>query len=196
MIELRWSTPPQWVARIALEPLELLSDHAHCELRAAASAQTLISRNPGLPDLVRELAQTARTELEHFERVVTLLYGRGGRLGPARPSPYAAGLQSAPRSAASQGRPLLERLLVSGLIEARSLERFHLLATHLEDPELAELYRELLASEASHRVLFHRLALRYHDAELVATRLAELARHEARILSALPFAPRVHSGAL
>lgn len=194
MIELRWRTPPEWVERIALEPLALLSDHAHCELRAAASAQTLISRNPGKSDLVRELAETARTELEHFERVVALLHARGGELGPARPSPYAAGLQRAPKSAVVDGQPLLERLLVSGLIEARSCERFHLLATHIEDSELAQLYRDLLASEAAHRVLFHRLAQRYHGAEQVSLRLAELAAHEARVLAALPFAPRVHSG--
>lgn len=197
MIELRWRTPPEWVREVEADPLALLSDHAHCELGAAASAQTLIARNPGRDELVAGLAETARTELEHFERVVALLHGRGGSLRHPEPSPYAAGLLSAAAehgAGRAEQRPLLDRLLVAGLIEARSLERFHLLATHLADRELAGLYRDLMASEASHRALFHRLATRYHDAERVAARLAELARLEAELISRLPFAHRVHSG--
>lgn len=197
MIELRWRTPLEWVSAVEADPLALLSDHAHCELGAAASAQTLIARNPGRDELVASLAETARTELEHCERVIGLLHRRGGRLQHPEPSPYAAGLL---RAAAEHGqgpageRVLLDRLLVAGLIEARSLERFHLLATHLADRELAELYRDLMASEAGHRALFHRLALRYHGAESVAARLAELAELEAELIAGLPFAHRVHSG--
>lgn len=197
MIELCWRTPIEWVRAVEADPLTLLSDHAHCELGAAASAQALIARNPGREELVLELARTARTELEHFERVVALLHGRGGRLEHPLPSPYAAGLLRAAAQSghgSAQQRPLLDRLLIAGLIEARSLERFGLLAAHLADPELAELYRDLMASEAAHRALFQRLALRYHDAAQVEERKRELSRLEAELISGLPFAARMHSG--
>lgn len=46
MAQLAWRTPPEWVRRVEREPNLLLSDHAHCELKAAASAQSLIARNP------------------------------------------------------------------------------------------------------------------------------------------------------
>lgn len=195
MIELRWRTPPAWVTEVARDPLALLSDHAHCELGAAASAQALIAKNPSRNELVRELAETARTELEHFELVIRILHTRGGELRPGLPSPYAAGLHRAASTSSHGHQPLLDRLLVAGLIEARSLERFHLLSVHLDDVELAELYRGLMASEAAHRALFHRLAVRYHDAARVAERLGELAALEAEVISALPLAPRIHSGA-
>ena len=44
----------------------------------------------------------------------------------------------------------LDSFLVAGLIEARSHERMALLAEHSPDPELRELYGDLLASEARH----------------------------------------------
>jgi tRNA 2-(methylsulfanyl)-N6-isopentenyladenosine37 hydroxylase len=185
------------VQRVAEQPLALLVDHAHCELGAAASAQALIAKNPRRAELVRDLAETARTELEHFELVVRILHARGGELEHGTPSPYAGGLH---RAAARTGHgtrghsPLLDRLLIAGLIEARSLERFHLLSTHLEDAELSALYRGLMASEAAHRAMFHRLAVRYHDFERVAQRLEELALLEAEVITALPHGPRMHSG--
>ena len=42
---LAWATPPEWVAAVATDTLSLLSDHAHCELKAASSAQALIAKN-------------------------------------------------------------------------------------------------------------------------------------------------------
>lgn len=196
MIELRWRTPPAWVAEVEREPLALLSDHAHCELGAAAACQALIVRNPGRDELVRELSETARTELEHFELVVRHLHRRGARLGHAEPNPYTAGLSRAAAQAPAPGElgVLLDRLLVAGLIEARSLERFHLLATELGDPELAALYRGLMASEARHRALFQRLALSYFEPERVAARLEELVEMEAACIAGLPGGPRIHSG--
>ena len=41
-----WSTPPEWVCSLGRAPLALLSDHAHCELRAASVAQSHLLRNP------------------------------------------------------------------------------------------------------------------------------------------------------
>ena len=192
MAGLRLSTPPAWAVRVAREPLVLLSDHAHCELKAAASAQALIARHPQKHALVDRLCAIAIEELEHFARVVALLRARGGELAPIERNPYAEALLA--RTAGGRDA-LLDRLLVSSLIEARSLERFRLLADHAADRDLAALYRDLVASEAAHRASFLRLARDHAGAERADARLAELEEAEAEIVASLPFAVRMHSGA-
>ena len=192
MHRLGLSTSHGWVARVAERPIELLSDHAHCELRAAASAQALIVRHTGDAELVARMSSVAREELEHFERVLALLAKRGAGLLPARPNPYAEGLLAA--RAHRREELLLDRLLVAHLIEARSLERFLLLAELLEDRELAEFYRGLVPSEAGHQALFVQLARGRHPEERVRERLAELREVEARVIAGLPFDFRMHSG--
>jgi tRNA-(ms[2]io[6]A)-hydroxylase len=180
------------VARVEREPLALLSDHAHCELKAAASAQALLARNAENGRLVRALTEIAIEELEHFGRVLEELERRGGTLRRTAASPYAEGLLQA--SAADRRDPLLDRLLVASLIEARSLERFRLLAEHLADRGLAALYESLSASEARHRALFVRLARELYPAREVEVRSSELASREGRLVAGLPFAYRMHSG--
>jgi len=189
---LEWTTPPEWVERVQSDLPALLSDHAHCELKAAATAQSLVAKNTEDRELVEQLAAMAVEELEHFRRVTDELYARGAELGPQQPSPYAEALRS--RSAATRSSLLLDRLLLAQLIEARSLERFELLAEHLGDRDLAELYRDLMASEAGHRALFGRLARGHFSAPVVERRQAELWALEGEIRAALPFAHRVHSG--
>ena len=189
---LDWQTPPEWVARVEAQPLALLSDHAHCELKAAASAQAMVAKNGQHPELVDALSAVAIEELEHFRAVLELLRARGGRLERQDANPYAAALLE--RAAATRTRPLLDRLLVAELIEARSLERFHLLAEHLVDRQMAQLYSSLMASEASHQALFERLARELFPAGEVAVRRAELRALEAGVLAGLPFDYRVHSG--
>ena len=188
---LAWATPPEWVAAVATDTLSLLSDHAHCELKAASSAQALIAKNTQRPELIAELLSIAQEELEHFGRVVRLIESRGGKLAPVSGNRYAGELLR--RGALGKSPHLLDRLLVAALIEARSLERFRLLADHLPDPELRALYTDLLNSEASHRAFFLDAAQSYHpkqfDSEL--ERFAEL---EAEVISALPFAHLIHSG--
>lgn len=189
---LEFATPPAWVGRVEREPLALLSDHAHCELRAAASAQALIVRNPGRSSFVSHMLALAQEELEHFGRVAAELEARGGRLDHKAPNPYADRLLAA--SVPDRGDAFLDRLLIAALIEARSLERFRLLAEHLADPGLARLYRELLPSESRHRTLFVDLAREAFGAARTDSRHAELRAREAEVMAALPFAVRIHSG--
>lgn len=185
-------TSVEWVARVEERPVELLSDHAHCELRAAASAQALIMRYTGIAGLVQRMSAVAREELLHFELVLDELAKRGAGLLPSKANPYAEGLLAA-RSHRKE-ELLLDRLLVASLIEARSLERFHLLAEHLRDRELGGFYRGLVPSEAAHQALFVELAKEHYPVERVHARLAELRVVEAEVLRALPFDHRMHSG--
>ena len=188
---LAWATPPEWVAAVATDTLSLLSDHAHCELKAASSAQALIAKNTQRPELIAELLSIAHEELEHFGRVVELIESRGGKLAPVSGNRYAGELLR--RGALGKSPHLLDRLLVAALIEARSLERFRLLADHLPDQELRELYADLLSSEAGHRAFFLDAAARYYPGQF-EPELERFAELEAEVISALPFAHLIHSG--
>jgi tRNA-(ms[2]io[6]A)-hydroxylase len=192
MFGLEYETPATWVERVERDIPALLSDHAHCELRAAASAQAMIVRNPHRTEFVAEMLELAREELEHFGAVSRELTARGGRLDHKAPNPYADGLLA--RSAEDRGDAFLDRLLVAGLIEARSLERFHLLATHLADTRLAQLYAELVPSESRHHTLFLDKSREFFGAARTDERFTRLRTLEAEIVATLPFAPRIHSG--
>lgn len=80
----------------------------------------------------------------HCERFVSWGGSRGIPLGPLSSSPYGAGLKAQIRR--NEPERLLDSLLVSGLIEARSHERLGLLATHCPEAELAQFYQGLMAS--------------------------------------------------
>ena len=190
---LEYQTPAEWVARVERDPLALLSDHAHCELRAAASAQAMIVRNPHRTAFVSAMLELAQEELEHFGQVAALLERRGGRLDHKQPNPYADRLLA--RSVPDRGDAFLDRLLIAGLIEARSLERFHLLATHMSDPELAALYAALVPSESRHHTLFLDVARETFGAGRADGRWQRLRRLEGEVVAGLPFATRIHSGA-
>jgi len=193
VFRLDYETPPEWVERVAEEPLALLADHAHCELKAAASAQALIARYPQHGTLALRMAEVAGEEMAHFMRVLRELHARGGALERTTPSPYAEALH-ARSAAAGRTAVLLDRLIIAGLIEARSLERFHLLAEGLADEALAMLYRELLPSEAAHRGLFLGFARELYPRRRADERERELRAIEGEIVAELPFAVRVHSG--
>lgn len=196
MLELRSRTTPEWAARVCAEPLALLSDHAHCELRAATSAQGLIHHHTAQGALCDRLAALAIEEMSHFRQVLRLLEDLGGGLRPSPKSPYVEGLLRGARSA-REGRDeaLLDRLLIAGLIEARSLERFLLLGEYAPQPELRALYGVLGPSERGHAELFPALAMTTFGADRVAGRAPVLERLEAEVLGALDPEPRMHSGA-
>ena len=93
----------------ALGTLELLADHAHCELKAAATMQALVAKNPTIDSIVQSLPRFAMEELEHFQIVESLLRERGGKLTDQDTSPYADGLHRGSR--ANRKSLLLDRLI-------------------------------------------------------------------------------------
>jgi len=190
--ELTYATPPEWVERIAEGPLELLSDHAHNELKAAATAQAWIMKHPGKSEMVRRLATLAAQEVEHFERVIQILYARGGKLQPVEKSPYADALLT--RSSPTRSSNFLDRMILAALIEARSCERFVMLAEGLEDRELSALYGDLIEVETTHKALFVDLAREFFPEDEVEPRLTELWQIEGEVIESLPFSFRMHSG--
>jgi len=140
------------------------------------------------------LSPLAREELEHFELLLPLLRRRGIALKPLPAPPYGAALAAHVRRA--EPFRMLDSFLVAGLIEARSHERMALLAAHSPDPELRELYGQLLASEARHFGLYWVLAEERFGRTTVVERLEQMAPLEAEALSGALAAPslvRMHS---
>jgi tRNA-(ms[2]io[6]A)-hydroxylase len=187
------ATPPGW-AEVALADLpSTMSDHAHAEKKAALSALSMLSREPSRTDLVDRMGKLALEELGHLDRVLAHLRRRGWTLAADRADRYANRLISLRRGGGEES--LVDRLLVSALIEARSWERLHLLALALaasDEAELAAFYTELAHSEAGHYRLFVQLAERECPSQDVLGRLGELAAAEAEIVAALPHEPRIH----
>ena len=190
MFCLECPTDPAWVALVSANVEALLADHAYCEKKAAATAMSLIGKYPDDTWLVPQLVALAREELEHFERLYAVLIARGIPLGYVDKDPYVGELLQLVRKQGVEG--LVDRLLVSSLIEARSAERFFLLAEHLPDAELRALYQDLSITESRHHTLFVTMARNYMSRDEVRDRLAELAREEAAIVQRLPIAARMH----
>jgi tRNA-(ms[2]io[6]A)-hydroxylase len=196
MLHLATVTDPDW-ARRAIEHLDrILLDHAHLEKKAAGNAVALLFQYPEHAALMQPLSALAREELEHFELVLTHLTERGIALSRLPAAPYAGRLRAEVQG--KEPHRLLDLLLVSALIEARSCERMKVLAEALEtDPahaRLARLYRGLLAAEARHHRIYVELAGAVFSASEVAARLAELTLKEASILATAPKEPRLHNG--
>src|SRR5215218_6669903 len=160
-LPLRYHTPASWAAGVLARPLELLNDHAHLEKKAATNALELLNRwpEPTPPEnWVAAMTAVSRDEVEHLAVVCRILARRGGRLTKSHANPYASALHKLVRRGRGTDE-LVDRLMISSLIEARSCERFALLGeAAANDPELAKLYRGLWASEHGHYRTFIQLA--------------------------------------
>lgn len=106
---------------------------------------------------------------------------------------YAKALRALVRKGGTE--ETLDRLLVSALIEARSCERFSVLAAAAEDAELAAFYKALFSSEMGHYKVFLKLANKVADKPIVEARWQRMLAAEARILAEQTPGPRIHSGA-
>ncbi|WP_269611358.1 tRNA-(ms[2]io[6]A)-hydroxylase [Prochlorococcus marinus] len=192
--KIRWlinKTSEDWIDLAISNPMEILLDHAHCERKAAGVALQLMFRYVSEPGLSEVLSPLAREELEHFERVVSILNARGKKLQKLASPPYGAIM--AKNICKDEPFRMLDSFLVAGLIEARSHERMKLLSIHSPDIELRNLYADLLISEARHFGIYWKLADERFDRNILTSRLEELAKVESDALLEMHHAPRMHS---
>jgi tRNA 2-(methylsulfanyl)-N6-isopentenyladenosine37 hydroxylase len=193
-LPLLYKTPDKWIETALSDVLELLNDHAHLERKAAINALELINRwpDPNAPSSwVPTMAAVAHDEAEHLQTVVGLMAQRGGRLSKDHKNPYASGLRKLVRRGEGN-RELLDRLIVSALIEARSCERFEILGRLCPDERLARLYAELWESEHTHYRIFLALAKELIPDE-VEPRWQEMLQLESKVLQDQSPGPRMHS---
>jgi len=196
-LPLRYATPADWAESVLQRPLELLNDHAHLEKKAAVNALELLNRwpEPNPPEnWVQAMTAIARDEVEHLAVVSRLLARRGGKLTRQHGNPYAQGLHLMVRRGHGPDE-LIDRLMISALIEARSCERFKLLGEAVEnDPELGKLYRGLWASEHGHYRTFLQLAAQIQTEPVVQRRWRQLLDGEAELIRLQRPGARMHSG--
>jgi tRNA-(ms[2]io[6]A)-hydroxylase len=193
MLSLQSTSSERWLAQVRGHLNELLIDHAHCEKKAAGTAMNLLFAYVENHDLTRAMTEIVQEELTHFHQVLDILKQRGVRFRRLKPSNYGGQLHELIRK--NEPGYAIDRLLVAGLIEARSCERFGLLREHLaqDDPQLAAFYDSLFESEARHHSTYVRLAKAYASDDEVHARLDELAAAEARIIATGDQLPRMHS---
>jgi tRNA-(ms[2]io[6]A)-hydroxylase len=192
VLHLKLATPAAWADAALADEAALLLDHRHCEAKAAAAA-TAIARRHGAahPSLVPLMRALAAEEVEHTRLCERLLEERGAPRGPNHGNPYVHALRQV---AHAHGGGLLEQLIVAGTIEARSCERFRLLAERLRGTgsPLGGVYEDLFASEARHHATFVSLAIDLFGEARARRRLAEVMEAEAAIIAAQPWGPRIH----
>jgi tRNA-(ms[2]io[6]A)-hydroxylase len=183
MLGLKLPTDPRWVNIVESNIDEILVDHAFCEQKAATNAISILVQYPELTDLVDAMLDLAQEELEHFKMVHAKIKARGNVLGRERRDEYVNELYSFMRKGHKRHIVLIDKLLFSALIEARSCERFKVLSENIKDAELASFYHELMVSEAAHYTLFLKFAKKYANGEDVDKRWKEFLDFEAGVIA-------------
>jgi tRNA-(ms[2]io[6]A)-hydroxylase len=192
MLHLKLETDPRWTA-IAEENIEeILTDHAWCEQKAATNAITIITHNSQYEDLVTALLELAKEELEHFQMVHDIIKKRGYTLGRERKDSYVNELYKFMNKGGNHLQSMVDRLLFSAMIEARSCERFKMLSQHIKDPELSKFYYDLMVSEAGHYTLFISFARKYGKDIDVDKRWKELVEFEGELIKSYGKSESIH----
>ncbi|MFK8037428.1 MAG: tRNA-(ms[2]io[6]A)-hydroxylase [Crocinitomicaceae bacterium] len=182
MLGLKLPTDPRW-ANIAESNLEeILTDHAWCEQKAASNAIAIIANNSEHEELVTEITKIAMEEMEHFQQVHQIILKRGYTLGRERKDSYVGELFKFMEKGRSRTLAMVDRLLFSAMIEARSCERFKVLSENIQDQELASFYRDLMISEAGHYTTFIGFARQYGEGIDVDSRWKEWLDFEAVVI--------------
>jgi tRNA-(ms[2]io[6]A)-hydroxylase len=182
MLGLKLATDPKWV-NIAEKTIdEILTDHAYCEQKAASTCISLIIQYPEKSALVEEITPIVAEEWGHFRKVLKELKNRGYTFGKNRSDNYVTELMKFQRKGGKEQDRLMDKLLISAMIEARSCERFRLLSLHITDDKLKDFYHEFMVSEAGHYRTFLDLAKLYAPEEDVKKRWKEMLDFETEIM--------------
>lgn len=192
MLGLKLPTDPRWVNIVESNIDEILTDHAWCEQKAATNCISLIVNSPGMTELIEAMVPIAQEELAHFAMVHDKIKERGKVLGPERKDSYVIELAKFIKKGEGRAISLVDRLLFSAMIEARSCERFRILAENMKDEELKKFYRDLMISEANHYTVFLGFAKKYAHGVDVDTRWQEWLDYEAVVISNYGKQERVH----
>ncbi|NWF50206.1 MAG: tRNA-(ms[2]io[6]A)-hydroxylase [Ignavibacteriaceae bacterium] len=190
MLCLKCEANSGWIKAVLKNIDEVIIDHAHCEKKAAGTGMSLLSSYPDKTELTLAMADLVEEEIGHFKSVVQILQSKNITLSKDKGDEYVKALLSYART--TEPNRLLDRLLIAGIVEARSCERLQLIASAVEDSELRKFYSELSNSEAGHYVAFIKLAKIYFDETIVRARLDELTEIEKSIVQSLPNLPAMH----
>ena len=190
---LKAATPAAWIEQACAETGVLLIDHANCEKKAASTALSLMFAYAEDLELTGRMSRLAREELRHYEQVTKLMKTLAvvpQRLAPGR---YAERLRRL--VAKSEPQREVDLMICGALIEARSCERFAVLAQASGGP-IGELFQGLHNAEARHYRVYLDLARRAADRAGIGLRprLEEFAALESELITSHDDVFRFHSG--
>ena len=179
------ATDPRWVNIVEKNLEEILIDHAFCEQKAASNAISMIVQYPHYPDLVSEMVEICKEEMEHFDMVHKKILERGFSMGFERKDPYVKDLSNYLKQKhdnSSRESHFVNQMLFAAMIEARSCERFKILSQQLKDEDLKSFYKMLMKSEARHFMTFLKFAKKYSSAIDVDARWKLFLEFEASLM--------------
>lgn len=185
MLGLKMATDPRWVNIVEKNLEEILIDHAFCEQKAASNAISMIVQYPHYPDLVSEMVEICKEEMEHFDMVHKKILERGFSMGFERKDPYVKDLNNYLKqnhSNSSRESHFVNQMLFAAMIEARSCERFKILSEQLDDADLKNFYGMLMKSEARHFMTFLKFAKKYSSSIDVVERWKLFLEFEAGLM--------------
>ncbi len=184
-------TPDAWLNLVPQNLPTLLIDHANCEKKAASTALNLMYRHVDQTEMILQLSKLAREELRHFEQVVAILKDRNITYAQISSSRYAGELRKKVRT--FEPARLIDVLIVSAIVEARSCERFGRLVDVL-DSELWAFYESLLKSEARHFTVYLKLATKMSQGTSIDDRVELFLQEDERLITSIDTEFRFHSG--
>ena len=191
MFRLHCETPEAWLKQSKGYLPLLLSDHAHCERKAAQAALSLMVSFTDNPSISMQLAKLAREEIRHYEQVLSYMK----QLNIAHQNRtscryakclHAQGVKHGPTAT-------VDKLLIAAIIEARSCERFQVLSSVLEEP-LRSFYHKLWLAERRHAIVYVEFAKTQQSDIVVEERLQALLAYEANLIMQPEECFRFHSG--
>ena len=190
-LPLQKETPKEWVKCVLADFKTFLLDHASCERKAAALAMSFVAKYPNRTFLIEPMVSLAREEMEHFAQVYRLI-GKQGMVYDSfdEKDTYVRSMLSQLRH--GRDERFLDRLIVSGLIEARGWERFHMLSQELTEPSIKEFYQTLSKQELGHYKIFINMAHKYFSKEEVSKTIERLAHLESQAMLESPISARLH----
>ena len=193
MLRLKLATDKRWAYLVENNLKEALIDHAFCEQKAASTALSYIVTHPDNSELVSSMTEIVLEEMEHFKQVHNIILEKGWELDNERRDDYVNDIRKFFTKTRDKEVNLVYRLLLSAMIEARSCERFRVLAQNIKDEKLADFYNDLVKSEAGHYRLFLALAKKYgKDLMDVDNVWEEFLNFEAEVIKKYGKEPFIH----
>ena len=188
---LQVKTDEKWVMQVNPNWQMLLVDHAHCERKAADFAINLIKSYTEYEILQAPLSKLVREEMRHFELCLKYLKMYAIPFKPIQPCGYAKAL---PRIIGHERKQkLMDMLIVAAFIEARSCERFGLVARALSQPQLIKFYQTLYQAELRHFQNYLALAFQIYSHSQVNKRIIDIGQAEAEFVQSSEAVFRFHS---
>ena len=152
------------------------------------------SSSPYGQNLIDKMVLLIKEELHHFYQVLEVMDEYGVEYRSITPCRYAKGMLTHVKT--FEPDALIDKLIVGAFIEARSCERFAMLAPHL-DKRLGDFYLSLLRSEARHYQDYLTLAKEIagpDQSDKVESRVAYFADIEASLITSEDSDFKFHSG--